>query len=156
MSGNPELDESRKARQDWMGVLARAPLAVLEGLAGDLAGLSAMRVLRAPETGLALIRAEAGAGGTEFHLGEITVTRCALIAEDGAVGHAYVTGRSHRHAWLAAALDALLQNEDRRADILAGVIEPLRQAEAARHAETARRAGETKVEFFTMVRESAA
>lgn len=147
---------AEQARQEWMGLLARAPLAELERLAAGLAGLADMRVLRAPETGLALIRAEAGAGGTPFHLGEITVTRCALISAAGFVGHAYVAGRSHRHAWLAAALDALLQDGERHGGLMDVILEPLRVIEAERRAVQAARAGETRVEFFTMVRESAA
>jgi len=148
--------QAEQARREWMGVLARASLQELEALAAGLDGLSGMRVLRAPESGLALIQAEAGAGGTSFHLGEITVTRCALITPAGLVGHAYVAGRSHRHAWLAAALDGLLQDAAERDALMAAIVAPLRMRQEARHAARAARAGETRVEFFTMVRESAA
>src|SRR5262245_56280426 len=91
--------------------------------------------LRAPESGLAMVRARAGGTGAKFNLGEMTVTRCALRLESGAVGVAYIAGRSHRKAELAALADAWLNTPEARERVERELIEPLRvrlEAEAAR------------------------
>ncbi len=134
-----------------MGVLAKARWADLDRLA---AGLEApeMRVLRAPETGMTMVRGRAGGDGRVFNLGEMTVTRCSVQDEEGRIGMAYVAGRSPAHAERAAHLDALLQDPARHAEVMEAVIRPLAAlAEAGRDAR-ARRAAATRVEFFTMVR----
>jgi alpha-D-ribose 1-methylphosphonate 5-triphosphate synthase subunit PhnG len=142
-------------RQAWMGLLARAPEELLE------AALAAhtptdVRWLRRPETGLMMVQGRAGGTGERFNLGEVTVTRCALrlATGDAPVGVAYVVGRNQRQARLAAVADALLQEPARQAALELNLLEPIRvhlQNEAAqRHA----RAQTTKVEFFTVARES--
>src|SRR5262245_2443959 len=108
----PGDDAEREARREWLGMLARAPLAALEAWAGEaaIAALLERRTwLRQPETGLVMVRARAGGKGERFNLGEMTVTRCALRIEGGPAGVGYVQGRSARRAELAAAADALLQ-----------------------------------------------
>ena len=80
----------------------------------------------------------------------MTVTRCTVRNADGFVGHAYIQGRDHATAALAAALDAGLQDPARQPDLLRTVIEPLATAQAEQRAAQARRAAATKVEFFTM------
>src|SRR5262245_24776306 len=108
------VDNAQRAR--WMGLLARAPLPMLQAWAArQRDGNSTERPavpftwLRAPETGLVMVRARAGGTGDKFNLGEMTLTRCALRLADGTVGVAYIQGRSHRKAELAALADALLQ-----------------------------------------------
>lgn len=137
------------ARQKWMAVLARASV---QELADGLAALPALpeaEVLRAPETGLVMVRGRTGGDGDAFNLGEMTVTRCALRL-GGHIGHAYVAGRDHAKARLAALLDAALQDSALHAACMAAVIEPLAAAQqAARNAE-ARKAAATRVDFFTM------
>jgi alpha-D-ribose 1-methylphosphonate 5-triphosphate synthase subunit PhnG len=140
------------ARKRWMGVLARASAAELEPLWQKHGAGAALALLRPSETGLVMVRGRAGGTGQRFNLGEMTVTRCAVEAPNGATGHAYVSGRDKRHAELAARFDALLQDPERRASLLAAVIEPLAEAEARRRAAVAAKAAATKVEFFTLVR----
>ncbi|MGD8389301.1 MAG: phosphonate C-P lyase system protein PhnG, partial [Desulfobacteraceae bacterium] len=105
-----------------------------------------------PETGLALVRGRAGGAGAPFHLGEVPVTRCTLETEKGHIGTAYVLGRAHRHAELAAVFDALLQDEDSAARVLEQVIEPLEKEHEDREEAEQKRTERTQVDFFTMVR----
>ena len=65
----------------------------LEARSRDLAG-HPHDVLRAPETGLVMLRGRMGADGAAFNLGEATVTRCAVRLATGEEGHAYVLGRN--------------------------------------------------------------
>jgi len=139
------------ARRRWMSVLAQASPAELETRWRDVTA-PPHRMLRRPETGLVMVRGRAGGTGARFNVGEVTVTRCAVELEGGAVGVAYVRGRDQRHAELAALLDALLQDPDRREALEQGVVEPLAAAQAARRRVTAERVAPSRVEFFTMVR----
>jgi alpha-D-ribose 1-methylphosphonate 5-triphosphate synthase subunit PhnG len=148
-------------RAQWMALLARAPIGLLETALQDDASRPA-RWLRAPETGLMMVQGRAGGTGERFNLGEVTVTRCALRvqtpsqADDAIVGVAYVLGRSHRHVQLAALADALLQDPARQPALQVQLLEPirshLRRSQAIRQA----RAASTKVDFFTVARESGA
>ncbi len=140
------------ARQRWMGVLARADTARLAELWARHGGEVRLEPLRPPEIGLVMVRGRAGGTGQRFNVGEMTVTRAAVRTPEGRVGHAYVKGRAKRHAELAAGFDALLQDETRRAALLAAVVEPLAAAEAERRGDLAAKAAATKVDFCTLVR----
>lgn len=137
------------ARAAWMRTLALASTPDLEGVMARLPERPGYVYLRRPETGLALIRARAGGTGRRFNLGEATMTRCAVQLADGRVGHGFVLGRDRRHAELAAVLDAVLQGLDAD-DLLA----PLAESRAARTKVDAAKAAATKVDFFTVARES--
>lgn len=145
-------------RPDWMALLARAPLPLLESALGAQMA-EELRWLRRPETGLMMVQGRVGGTGERFNLGEVTVTRCALrvgVAEQAAVGVAYVLGRSHRQAQLAALADALLQDPLQQDGLDATLLTPARQHLARRRAEQAVRTQSTKVDFFTLARESGA
>lgn len=149
---HPTLPETMQtARAGWLGTLAKARPADIEAVWPEHAEPMAFEWLRAPQPGLVMVRGRAGGTGNPFNLGELTVTRCALRLADGTVGQSYVQGRDKHHAELAARLDALLQGE-RRDELLAAVIAPLRQKLEQRRLERSRKAASTKVEFFTMVR----
>jgi alpha-D-ribose 1-methylphosphonate 5-triphosphate synthase subunit PhnG len=92
-----------------MAVLARASAQELADRLSELPPLAATETLRAPETGLVMVRGRAGGDGDAFNLGEMTVTRCA-IRLGAHIGHAYIAGRDHTKARLAALLDAALQD----------------------------------------------
>jgi alpha-D-ribose 1-methylphosphonate 5-triphosphate synthase subunit PhnG len=141
-------------RREWMGLLARAPLALLESWAArePQRGYS---WLRRPESGLVMVRARAGGTGAQFNLGEMTITRCALKLDGGRAGVAYVQGRSHRKAEIAALADALLQSSE-APGVRRGLLEPLRARLEADAAARARKAQSTRVEFFTLARQTAA
>ena len=138
-------------RQDWMSVLAKAPAAALAEAFGALGEAPAFTWLRAPEHGAVMVRGRTGGTGAAFNLGEMTVTRCTLRLDDGAVGHAYVAGRDADKARIAAICDAMLQGAGAGA-VRDHVIEPMRRALSVRAGATAARAEETRVDFFTMVR----
>ena len=138
-------------RQAWMGLLARAVPADLARLWAALGLDPAFDWLRRPETGMVMLRGRAGGTGAPFNLGEMTVTRASVRLALGPVGHAMVQGRDAAHARIAALADALMQT-DAAAQVQAGLIVPLQQAEQARRHARAARAAATKVEFFTMVR----
>ncbi|MGO4327683.1 phosphonate C-P lyase system protein PhnG [Cupriavidus sp. 2TAF22] len=143
------------ARAAWLRELALAAPEALEQAFGQLGTVPAHRMLRKPESGMAMARARAGGTGAQFNLGEVSVTRCAVTMESdtgGVVGVGYVQGRTHRQAERIAVLDALLQLPGWHERVQAAVIAPLAQARVARSAHQAAVAAQTKVEFFTMVR----
>lgn len=140
------------ARRAWMGLLAKAAPADLESAWAALESKPAWRWLRKPETGLVMVRGRAGGSGQPFNLGEMTVTRCVLVTDDGVTGHAHVAGRDARHAELAAAFDALLQDAARRPALEDGVLAALRRKRKAAQDGRAAAAAATRVEFFTLVR----
>ncbi|HYZ32278.1 MAG TPA: phosphonate C-P lyase system protein PhnG, partial [Crenalkalicoccus sp.] len=127
MTASPHPDPDRR---HWMGVLARAGAAEIEAQLAALPPLPPHQRLRGPETGLVMVRGRQGGDGAPFNLGEMTVTRCSVRLEGGAVGHGYVAGRDARQAELAAALDAALQDPARREALLEAVIAPLAAAQA--------------------------
>jgi alpha-D-ribose 1-methylphosphonate 5-triphosphate synthase subunit PhnG len=141
-----------------MALLARAPVGILEPALQAHAALPA-RWLRAPETGLMMVQGRAGGTGERFNLGEITVTRCALRVQpsedaDATVGVAYVLGRSHRQVQLAALADALLQDPALQAALDASLLDPIRRHLVQAQSERQARAASTRVDFFTVARES--
>jgi len=150
MTTSREPTPDQAARKHWMGVLARSAETALEEAWQGLEHQPEHVWVRRPESGMTMVRGRANGNGTPFNMGEMTVTRCALRLDDGVMGVAYVQGRSHRHAELAALFDALLQRPDEAGNLQRELIIPLererRQAgEAAR-----RRTAATRVEFFTM------
>ncbi|MEL6489908.1 MAG: phosphonate C-P lyase system protein PhnG [Cyanobacteria bacterium J06621_3] len=142
-------------RQHWMGTLAKAALPELEQCVLGLGDLPSYEFLRSPETGLAMVRGQAGGSGDAFNLGEITLTRCVVSVSGGQVvpaGFGYVKGRSHRHAELAAVCDALLQQGQWHERVMSAVVKPLQQSLQRASAEQQQQTAATKVEFFTMRR----
>lgn len=144
-------ENSTKDRQAWMGLLAKAPEGQIAALLGEDAGAIAFDWLRPPEVGSVMIRVRVGGTGAPFNMGEMTVTRCALKLDSGAVGHGYVQGRDKQAAQSAALVDALMQTEQAE-DILTRVLQPLEDRQSAARATRARKAAATKVDFFTMAR----
>jgi alpha-D-ribose 1-methylphosphonate 5-triphosphate synthase subunit PhnG len=135
-----------------MKYLAHAPLRTLEEAWSKIAPKPPYTVLRGPEIGLIMLRGKAGGTGTEFNLGEMTLTRCAVQVREGAMGFAYIAGRVPRKAELAAVFDALLQQRERREDLTRDLIGPLAESREKARAEERDRLAATRVEFFTMVR----
>jgi alpha-D-ribose 1-methylphosphonate 5-triphosphate synthase subunit PhnG len=141
-------------RRDWLAVLARAPLDMLEG-AFTFLHVPEYRWLRHPETGIYMIRARIGGSGNRFNMGEVTVTRCVLRLSEGPTGLGYVLGRSHRHAELCALADAMLQGGLQRNLVHNGVIAPVKRYLDDQRSRMARKAQSTRVEFLTVAREAA-
>lgn len=139
-------------RRRWLSVLAKAPAQDVISAWEALPERPAFAPLRAPENGMVLVRGRMGGTGDAFNLGEMTVTRAAVRLETGETGVGYVAGRSHRHAEIAAAVDAMMQSAKLRPIVEDAVIARLEDAQTQRRDLAARKAAATKVEFFTMVR----
>lgn len=152
--------EPQAERRRWLRTLALADAAALARLADPVVAEYAFDTLRAPETGLVLLRARIGGDGDRFNLGEATVSRCVLrhAAAAGQVllGVGHVLGRDLERVRRIAALDALLQRADLHAALRRAVLAPLAAAQAAR--EQAERAATeaTRVRFFTLQPEATA
>jgi alpha-D-ribose 1-methylphosphonate 5-triphosphate synthase subunit PhnG len=151
------LSTTNSARAQWLALLARAPLPMLEQVLQPHTQ-AAPHWLRKPETGLMMVQARTGGTGERFNLGEMTVTRCALRLSNAAihrhVGVAYVVGRSHRHAYLAAVADALLLDESSHRELERSLLAPVRELLATNKAARQSKADTSKVDFFTVARES--
>ena len=135
-----------------MSVLAKADWDSLEALWRRERPKPDYEMLRAPDTGLVMLRGRMGGSGAPFNLGEATVTRCSVRLRGNIYGHAYVMGRNGAHAEVAAIYDALLQVPEHRDRIRAEVLAPLMQDQAERKRQTVSKSAATKVDFFTMVR----
>jgi alpha-D-ribose 1-methylphosphonate 5-triphosphate synthase subunit PhnG len=140
------------ARRGAMAVLAQARAEEIEqGLRAVLDPVDYVE-LRAPETGLVMLRGRIGGDGAPFNLGEATVTRAAIQIASGEVGIAYILGRDPQKARLSAVCDALWQSKRYRDAVERRVLAPIRTRVDA---ERGRRRGETaatRVDFFTLVR----
>ncbi|WP_146348232.1 phosphonate C-P lyase system protein PhnG [Falsiphaeobacter marinintestinus] len=139
------------ARKTWMSLLATAPGARLLQLWQAYGGQPDFNWLRPPEIGGVMVRGRMGGTGAPFNLGEMTVTRCSVVLNDGTVGHGYVQGRDKPRAQAAAVIDALMQTSAAPA-VRRAILEPLTTARQASRQDRAAKAAATKVEFFTMVR----
>jgi alpha-D-ribose 1-methylphosphonate 5-triphosphate synthase subunit PhnG len=135
-----------------MAILAKSSPEDLEKAREKLESPPSFRYLKKPEMGLVMIRARAGGTGPRFNLGELSVTRCTVQVEDGAIGCAYVAGRCPGHAEAAALFDALLQDPRQHTFIMEEIIGPLEAILKEKREREVGRAAATRVEFFTMVR----
>lgn len=135
-----------------MSVLASADAGEMTRLWGALEIDPAFSMLRGPETGLVTVRGRIGGGGSPFNVGEATVTRASVRLEDGTVGHAWMLGRDHAKATLAAVIDAVAMSPEKAEAVKDAVISPLARLAAEADAALAEETAATKVDFFTMVR----
>lgn len=140
-------------RQSWIKLLARAPEHMLES-ALALVPAQPHTWLRRPETGLFMVQGRVGGTGNRFNMGEMTVTRCALRLSCGTAGVAYIQGRSHRCAEMAALADALLQTDQYRPLIETILLEPVNGYLNEKTQDRASKAQSTRVDFFTVAREA--
>ncbi|WP_106745246.1 phosphonate C-P lyase system protein PhnG [Yoonia maritima] len=146
-----EMNDPNAARKAWMSLLAKSDAVTLVQLWGEIRIAPEFSYLRAPEIGGVMVRGRAGAVGSAFNLGEMTVTRCSVKLISGVVGHAYVQGRDKEQARIAALVDALMQTKE-AAVVQAAVIDPLTDIRRSSQVSRAAKAAATKVDFFTMVR----
>ena len=140
------------ARRGAMAVLAHARAEEIEQRLRAVIDALDYADLRAPETGLVMLRGRIGGDGAPFNLGEATVTRAAVQIASGEVGIAYVLGRDEKKARLSAICDALWQSKHYRDAVERRVLAPIRtRLDAERERERAKTAA-TRVDFFTLVR----
>lgn len=141
-------------RADWLRVLARSGADELERLAAPVLADYRFETLRAPETGLTMVRARIGNRGDRFNLGEATLTRCAVRLRTGdgcvTVGVGHVLGRDEAQAQRIAQLDALLQRDGLRPLLMRDLIEPLRRARQVRDHDQRARTEASRVRFFAL------
>lgn len=138
------------ARQQWMYALAHARRAELEIFETQLKE-APYQIIRAPETGMAMVRGRMGASGAPFNVGEMTVTRCVVKNAENCTGYSYVAGRDKKHAELAALADACLQTRCPPA-WLNGMIKTLNTQRQLRRIAREKETASTQVKFFTLVR----
>jgi alpha-D-ribose 1-methylphosphonate 5-triphosphate synthase subunit PhnG len=130
-----------RASEDEMSAALRAV-----DFAGDV------RVLRAPEVGLVMLRGRTGGDGAPFNVGEATVTRAVVALASGETGYGYCLGRAATRARLAAVIDAVGQHPElgpRIRSSLAAIVGPRLVAE---NREINEQTAATRVNFFTLVR----
>jgi alpha-D-ribose 1-methylphosphonate 5-triphosphate synthase subunit PhnG len=142
----------RVRRRAAMAVLAEASSAEIARGLEAVGSLPAHDELRAPESGLVMLRGRIGGDGAPFNVGEATVSRAVVRLASGEVGFGYVLGRDRSKARLIALCDALVQTSAYAAAVDESVVAPIQaRLDVAREAE-ARRVAATKVDFFTLVR----
>jgi alpha-D-ribose 1-methylphosphonate 5-triphosphate synthase subunit PhnG len=151
-NGSDRVGAEIKRRQALMGACARATEEELAGALASLGDVPAAQELRAPETGLVMLRGRIGGTGTPFNLGEVTVTRAAVRLGNGSMGVSYLIGRAHRRARLAAMVDALAQDAANLIRLEANLTRPVMARLAAEDARVRADVAATKVDFFTLVR----
>lgn len=149
-------------RPHWMGLLARAPLSVLEQAFESYTHLH-WEELKPFETVSYMVQARTGSTGQRFNVGEVTVSRMTIKLTfeekiDGKpqtyVGVAYIRGGSERQTKLAAIFDALLQHEHHHLALVHTLLEPIQAKIKLDHELANRKVQATKVDFFTVAREN--
>lgn len=149
MATNTPSSHDRRAA---LALLARATEPELAGpLARHWPGL-AVRDLKKPEIGLAMVRGRMGGDGAAFNLGEATVTRAVVELAGGQRGHGQMLGRKPSLARLAAIADALWQEEAERRLVERDILGPIRLRLASETAKARAETAATRVDFFTLVR----
>jgi len=142
----------QRRRRDAAALLAGSSAAEIARHLATIGPLPPHADVRAPESGLVMMRGRIAGDGAPFNFGEATVSRAVVRLESGETGYCYVLGRQHDKARLIALCDALIQTDRHHGAIEQHVLAPIRaRLDAARQAD-AERVAATKVEFFTLVR----
>jgi alpha-D-ribose 1-methylphosphonate 5-triphosphate synthase subunit PhnG len=139
-------------RQQLWRACAEATEAELEAALAGLGHVPAAEELRPPQTGLVMLQGRVGGSGPAFNVGEATVTRAAVRLGTGDVGFSYLLGRSHRRALLAALIDALGLESERRERLGALLVAPVMARVAGEKAKARAETAATRVDFFTLAR----
>ncbi len=138
------------SRAQWMRVLALSQWSDLDNLARAVVDVP-HDVLRAPETGLVMLR---GGWAPRCSLQLRRGDRHALCREapHWRRGPCLCAGRNDAHARTAALCDALMQSPGHSAQLTERVLQPLEVKLAECRTAVMGKAAATKVDFFTMVR----
>jgi alpha-D-ribose 1-methylphosphonate 5-triphosphate synthase subunit PhnG len=144
--------QMRERRREAMAVLTASSAEEIARHLAALGPIPAHTELRAPQSGLVMLRGRIGGDGVPFNFGEATVSRCAVRLATGETGFGYALGRDREKARLIALADALQQREQGRAELDKCVLEPIRARLKAERERIAQQVAATKVEFFTLVR----
>lgn len=144
--------QDQTTRQHWMSVMAKSSPEALIALSDNYVNSHSFETIRAAEVGLTQVRGRMGGTGSQFNVGDMTITRCVVRSSEGHYGHSYIMGRNKDHATRAAQLDAILQSQTYQKVMIEKIIQPLAQDLAVKTAEKADTVAQTKVNFFTLVR----
>lgn len=140
-------------RQAFMRVYTQATDSDLAKTVNQFGAEAQATDIRAPETGLIMLRGRIGGGGAPFNVGEATVTRAVVQLKSGELGYGFLLGRSADKARLAAILDALAQSSvDARNVIKTVLVAPVTERVAREQAAARSKTAATRVDFFTLVR----
>ena len=142
----------RRRRREAMAVLAGSSAAEMTQYFESIGSGLRYDEIRAPESGLLMVRGRIGGDGAPFNIGEVTVSRAAIRLASGETGFGYVLGRDREKARLIALCDALIQSEPHRDAVESTILAPIRCRQRAEHEVKAQQVAATKVEFFTLVR----
>jgi len=145
-------ESNQQARQHWMSVMAKSRSETLIALSDIYINEHRFETIRAAEVGLTQVRGRMGGTGSQFNLGDMTMTRCVVRSSNGHYGHSYIAGRNKEHATRAAQLDAMLQDQAYQQDLITNIIQPLAHHLAEQKKRKANEVAQTKVNFFTLVR----
>ena len=137
---SPMTDRATAARA-LMAVLAQASPDELEGRWRDGTAPPPHRMLRPPETGLVMVRGRAGGTGARFNVGEMTVTRCAVELEGGAVGLAYIARARSASRRAGGGAGRITSGFGAPRVLEHSVVAPLAAAQTARRRAAAERVG---------------
>lgn len=139
-------------RQKNLSILAKAPLNIMLEYWQAINVDATFKFLKKPEVGMAMVRAQAGSGGENFNMGEMSMTRCVVRLDSDEVGYGYVAGRSKKKSELVALIDACWQKKSLKNIIEEKIIEPLYHIQASKEKIISENTESSKVNFFTMVR----
>lgn len=139
-------------RQDAMRVFAQTDAQMLEAYYQRFCESLNWKFVRKPETGLVMARGRIGGSGKPFNLGEVTVTRAAVMLSSGETGHAYCLGRDQRKTAIIAVFDAALQSTEHQQTIEDNILMACAAELNRKNAQKSAEAAATKVDFFTMTR----
>ena len=152
LQSHDPVDTGQNRRKQVMSILASAEPESLSSAMDAFGGCPRHETIRAPETGLIMVRGRMGGTGTPFNLGEVTITRCAVRLNTGETGYSYILGRHKQHAHHAALFDALWQKQTSRQRVEDDVISILSAKLQQRQNDLEEETAATRVDFFTMVR----
>ena len=144
--------DKKSQRQQNLSVLAKASLATMLEYWQQINVDATFEFLKKPEVGMAMVRAQAGAGCENFNMGEMTMTRCVIRLDSDEIGYGFVAGRSKKKSELIAVIDACWQKDSLQKIIEEKIIEPLYALQVNRAQKTSENTKTSKVNFFTMVR----
>ena len=140
------------SRKLWLSILAKSPFSEIQTLWEKLELNLEWELIRKPEIGMVMVQGRSGGNGQAFNLGEMTVTRAAVRLKNGSAGLGYVQGRSKKQAELCAVIDATLQTPANHSKVVNNLITPLKDNLYGLKKRRSKKAANTKVDFFTLVR----
>ena len=139
-------------RKLWLSILAKSSFSEIQTLWEKLELNLEWELIRKPEIGMVMVQGRTGGNGQAFNLGEITVTRAAVRLKNGYAGLGYVQGRLKKQAELCAVIDATLQTPAHHSKVVNNLITPLKNNLDGLKKRRSKKAANTKVDFFTLVR----